>query len=294
EPRVDVEGNQIATNNIATQADNTPADGNIDTQNKAPRQGGRPPRGERTERPEREGQRDGPRRERGERSERGAGRNAEVAGVAAAGLVTAVAAEQVGSQADSQVVTEVQGMPQDATPEGQRNERRSRDRYGRDRRERNGDRPDRSERPAEQSAESASNDGASQAAPVQAEFSNSVQDAAPVKAIATAEPAVAATRPVTPAPVAASAVATATHTHYLFQIWCKWLPRLVCNGWVLTRRKLQQLKRLLPQSWPMPLRMCRVSVRQPWWSNLPTWYWWKPSAICVPCSCLLKHQALHK
>jgi ribonuclease E len=210
EPRVDVEGNQIATNNIATQADNTPADGNIDTQNKAPRQGGRPPRGERTERPEREGQRDGPRRERGERSERGAGRNAEVAGVAAAGLVTAVAAEQVGSQADSQVVTEVQGMPQDATPEGQRNERRSRDRYGRDRRERNGDRPDRSERPAEQSAESASNDGASQAAPVQAEFSNSVQDAAPVKAIATAEPAVAATRPVTPAPVAASAVATAT------------------------------------------------------------------------------------
>ena len=218
EPRVDAEGNQIAINNIASQADNTLADGNIDTQNKAPRQGGRPPRGERTERPERdtqrEGQRDGPRRERGERSERGAGRNAEVAGVAAAGLVTAVAAEQVGSQADSQVVAEVQGMPQDASPEGQRNERRSRDRYGRDRRERrerNGDRPDRSERPAEQSAESASNDGASQAAPVQAEFSNSVQDAAPVKAIATAEPAVAATRPVVaPAPVVASAAATAT------------------------------------------------------------------------------------
>jgi ribonuclease E len=102
-------------------------------------------------------------------------------------------------------------MPQDATPEGQRNERRSRDRYGRDRRERNGDRPDRSERPAEQSAESASNDGASQAAPVQAEFSNSVQDAAPVKAIATAEPAVVVTKPLlASAPVAASAAATPT------------------------------------------------------------------------------------
>jgi ribonuclease E len=211
EPRVDAEGNQLATNNIAAQADNMPADGNIDTQNRAPRQGGRPPRGERTERTERDGQR-GERHERGERTERGTGRGAEVAGVAAAGLVAAVAAEQVGTQADSQVVAEVQGMAQDAAPEGQRNERRSRDRYGRDRRERNGERngerPERAQRSAEQAAESVTNDGASQAATVQVEFDNSRTDAAPtpVTAIAAAESAVVAARPeVVPAPVAASA-----------------------------------------------------------------------------------------
>ena len=192
EPRVDAEGNQIATNNIASQADNTPADGNIDTQNRAPRQGGRPPRGERAERGERPERAERP--ERGERRERSDRNGSEaVAGVAAAGLSAAVVADQAGSQAGS----ETQGIAQDAAPEGQRNERRSRDRYGRDRRERNGDRPERAERSADQSTESAANDGAAQAAPIQAEFVNTRRDAAPASAVvAVVQPASLAATPV--------------------------------------------------------------------------------------------------
>jgi ribonuclease E len=211
EPRVDAEGNQIATTNVATQADNTPADGNIDTQNRAPRQGGRPPRGERAERGERP-----ERPERGERRERSDRNGSEVvavaiagaggAGVVAAGLVAAVVADQAASQEG----TDNQANVQDAAPEGQRNERRSRDRYGRDRRERNGDRPERAERSADQSAESTTNDGAAQTATAQTEFVNSRQDAAPAAVVAVAKPAPLAATPVvvTPAPVPAAAVAT--------------------------------------------------------------------------------------
>jgi ribonuclease E len=179
EPRVDAEGNQITINNAATQADNTPADGNIDTQNRAPRQGGRPPRGERRERSDRNG-------------------TEAVAGVAAVGLVAAVVADQAGSdnQANVQVAT-----PEGAQEgvEGQRTERRSRDRYGRDRRERNGDRPERAERPAELSAETPANEHAP-AAQAQTEFVNSRRDAA-------VAPAVAA--PVVSSPVVAPVVAQA-------------------------------------------------------------------------------------
>jgi ribonuclease E len=213
EPRVDAEGNQIATNNIAAQVDNTPTDGNIDTQNKAPRQGGRPPRGERTERPERDGQR-GERRERGERTQ---GRGPEAAGVAAAGLVAAVGLDQLAAQAapDNQASDQNgnQDSAQQAAPEGQRNERRSRDRYGRDRRERNSDRPERSERSAEQPAESAVNDGTADAAPAQAEFVNSRRDAVPAEAIAVVAVSVAepiAVAPVVVAPATAPVAAVAT------------------------------------------------------------------------------------
>ena len=214
EPRVDIESNQNATNNIATQADNTTTEGSIDVQNKAPRQGGRPPRGERTERPERAER--GERRERGERSP---GRGAEVAGVAAAGLAAAVGVDQLAVQAapDNQAndMNGNQDGAQQAAPEGQRNERRSRDRYGRDRRERNGDRPERAERTertADQSVESATNEGAMHAAPVQAEFVNSRRDAAPIAAAVAATPAVVApiSTPVAtsaPAPVATSVAA---------------------------------------------------------------------------------------
>ena len=183
EARVDAEGTQNATNNIASQADNTPADGNIDTQNRAPRQGGRPPRGERAERGDRPERAERP--ERGERRERGA-EVAAVAGVAAAGLVAAVAADQVGAQAGSDNQVTDQNSNTEAAPEGQRNERRSRDRYGRDRRERNGERAERGDRTAEQTADEtvAGYDGSAQPAPAQTEFVNTRRDAAPVAAVA--------------------------------------------------------------------------------------------------------------
>jgi ribonuclease E len=190
EARVDSEGSQIASNNIASEANNTPAEGTIDTQNRAPRQGGRPPRGER--------------RERGDRPERGERQNADrgaevagVAGVAAVGLVATAAMDLVGSE--SQVNAENGNA--DAAPEGQRNERRSRDRYGRDRRERNGDRPERAERSADQSAESASTESAVNSASQQAEFVNTRRDPAPAP-VAT----VAAVAPITVAPVVAAPV----------------------------------------------------------------------------------------
>jgi ribonuclease E len=207
EARVDAEGNQIATNNVATETSNTLTDGNNDTQNRAPRQGGRPPRGERAERGERpervERVERGERPERTERRERGA-EVAAVAGVAAAGLVaSSVAADQVGSQTglDNQV-SDLNGNSE-AAPEGQRNERRSRDRYGRDRRERNGDRPERAERTAEQTSDVAvaGNEGA-QTERVQAEFVNTRRDAAPVAGIAAVAPVAA------PVVVAAPVIAT--------------------------------------------------------------------------------------
>ena len=204
EPRADAEGNQIATNNIATQADNTPADGNIDTQNRASRQGGRPARGERAERGERPERAERP--ERGERRDRNG--SEAVAGVAAAGLVAAVVADQTGSQTGS----ETQGMAQEAAPEVQRNERRSRDRYGRDRRERNSDRPERAERPADQSAEPIAHDGVAGTAPAQAGFVNSRRDATQIAEVAeVAEfPVVrsVAAAPVVIAPVAAASTAS--------------------------------------------------------------------------------------
>ena len=200
EARVDAEGNQVASNNIATEAYNTPADGNNDAQNRAPRQGGRPPRGERAERgerPERTERTERP--EHGERRERGA-EVAAVAGVAAAGLVaSSIAADQIDSQSDSDNQVADQNSNTEAAPEGQRNERRSRDRYGRDRRERNGDRPERAERvervelTAEQTA-----DAAPVAAPLVV--------AAPVVAVAAA-PTVAAA----PAVAAASMPAVTSY-----------------------------------------------------------------------------------
>jgi ribonuclease E len=216
EPRVDPEGTQNATNNVATQAYNTPADGNIDTQNRAPRQGGRPPRGERAERGERPERAERP--ERGERRERSDRNGSEaVAGVAAAGLVAAVAVDQAGADAQAVNQNDSQGNAQEGAPEGQRNERRSRDRYGRDRRERNGDRPERTERAPEQNAEIAAREVGANAAPAQAEFVNTRRDAAPVAAIAAvmpvavtpvaATPVVVAPVPAPAAPVVAAAVA---------------------------------------------------------------------------------------
>ena len=207
EARVDAEGNQVAANNIATETNNTPTDGNNDAQNRAPRQGGRPPRGERAERGERPERAERP--ERGERRERGA-EVAAVAGVAAAGLVaSSVAADQVGSLSGSDNQVADQNSNTEAAPEGQRNERRSRDRYGRDRRERNGDRPERAERTAEQTSDVAvaGYDGSAQPAPAQAEFANTRRDAAPVAAIAAVAPVAA---PVSaPLVVAAPVVAVA-------------------------------------------------------------------------------------
>jgi ribonuclease E len=198
EARVDAEGTQNATNNIATEANNTPAEGGIDTQNRAPRQGGRPPRGERRERGER------PERNEANAADRGAefaGAGSAAAGIAAAGLVAAVAVDQAGSLTEAAT----QNDNAEAAPEGQRNERRSRDRYGRDRRERNGDRPERTERTADQFAESTVNDSVAHAAPAQTEFVNTRRDAAPVAAMAAP---VVVTAPVS-APVAVPVVVAA-------------------------------------------------------------------------------------
>jgi ribonuclease E len=94
-------------------------------------------------------------------------------------------------------------MAQEAAPEGQRNERRSRDRYGRERRERNGDRPERGERAAEPSAEVSSTEGAANSAPAQAEFVNTRRDVAPIAPLAV----IAAVAPVAAAPVVAAPTA---------------------------------------------------------------------------------------
>ena len=187
EARADNEGNQFATNNIATQATNTLVDGNMDVQNRAPRQGGRPPRGDRPERAER--------RERSDRNSVEA-----TAGVTAASLTAAVVADQVNASNPSVQLSSTQ----DNAQEGQRNERRSRDRYGRDRRERNGDRPERTEgteRAADQPTETAVNVNALHAepAPTMHTPTETVMPAAPI-ATAVVTPAVIA--PVVPALVA--------------------------------------------------------------------------------------------
>jgi ribonuclease E len=214
EVRADAEGTQNATNNIAPQADNTPVDGNIDTQNRAPRQGGRPPRGERAERGERPERAERP--ERGERRERGDRNGSEaVAGVAAAGLVATVAVDQAGADAQAVNQNDNQGIAQEGAPEGQRNERRSRDRYGRDRRERNGDRPERTERASEQNADIAAREVGANAAPAQTEFVNTRRDATPVAATAAvmpvvAAPVVVASVPAPTAPVVAAVVAASS------------------------------------------------------------------------------------
>ena len=103
----------------------------------------RPPRGERGEGRRERGERGDGRRERGERRNGGAARGGEAAasdaapvqaGVAEVLPVAAVSTPQVEGN-ESPVVDNA------ARPEGEeRRERRSRDRYGRDRRERNGDR----------------------------------------------------------------------------------------------------------------------------------------------------------
>jgi ribonuclease E len=213
EARVDAESNQIATNNVATEASNTSADGTIDAQNKAPRQGGRPPRGERAERGERT-----ERPERGERRERGAGRGDEtaavagVAGVAAAGLVAAVAVDQSNNQGIAQDGEQgiAQEGAQEGAPEGQRNERRSRDRYGRERRERTGDRPERAERAAEHSSEFAANDGAAHAAPAQTEPLNTRRESAVVAPVATVAVAQVVASPAVVPAVAADSMPAVT------------------------------------------------------------------------------------
>ncbi len=173
--RPDAEGKLNAIENIAIQADNTPADGNFDAQNRAPRQGNRPvraERGERRERGERPDRADGTRAEgdvraddrsepraEGRTEERGEGRNprnerrndrgprrdnnAESGPNAApAQLSDMPVAAVTNTSAETEAgVTDVAGQ------DGQRSERRSRDRYGRDRRERGGERGERGDRP---------------------------------------------------------------------------------------------------------------------------------------------------
>jgi ribonuclease E len=229
EARPDAEGKLSTTENVSVQATNTPTDGVNDAQNRAPRQGSRPPRGERpargerSERPERaegdvrtdertetrtdsrtEGRTEersegrNPRNER--RNDRGPRRdnNGETALNA-----TAAPLADMPAGADASAESNL-GNAETVGQEGQRTERRSRDRYGRDRRERNGDR---AERTADQSPESAVHDDGAHAAPVQAEFVNARREAAPVAAITP----VAATQVSAPAPApAAAAVATAS------------------------------------------------------------------------------------
>ena len=176
EARPDAEDRLNTTENIATQAGNTPADGNIEAQNRAPRQGNRPPRGdrparaERSERPERaegdvraddraESRTEGRTDERGERGERGEGRNPrnerrndrgprrDNTDEAALNATAAPLADMpVGTDASAEPSLANSGNADAAGQEGQRTERRSRDRYGRDRRERGGERGDRPER----------------------------------------------------------------------------------------------------------------------------------------------------
>ena len=214
EARPDVEGKLNATENIASQATNTPADGTIDTQNRAPRQGNRPPRGDRPARGERS---DRPERAEGDvrtddrqsnRADRGPRRdNTGEAGLNAAAAPLADMPVGTDTSAESNL-----GNADAAGQDGQRTERRSRDRYGRDRRERNGDRPDRAERPertADQSSEYAANDSVAHAAPAQAEFVDTPRDATPVAAVAAVTPVAAASLAKAPAPVPASAAPAA-------------------------------------------------------------------------------------
>ena len=130
-----VPNSENATKNIAQDQSNTPANAEIDSNKKNPRQGGRPPRGEK--------------RERGERTDRTNRSNDEAvngATVAAAVAATGVIANEIVGTEGLTGQDAQQSTTQDNV-RGEKGERRSRDRYGRDRRERNGDRNgERSER----------------------------------------------------------------------------------------------------------------------------------------------------
>jgi ribonuclease E len=180
EARPDTEGKFNAPENVTSQAVNTLADGNIDSQNRAPRQGNRPPRGDRPARTER-----GPRRDNaGE-----AALNATAAPLADLPVEADASAEQNLGQANA------------AGQEGQRTERRSRDRYGR---ERNGDRPERAERTAEQTTEIAASGGEVNAQTAQAEFVNTRSERSEAMPVTVVAPVAA--MPVVSAPVAAAPV----------------------------------------------------------------------------------------
>ncbi|MDO8770594.1 MAG: Rne/Rng family ribonuclease, partial [Burkholderiaceae bacterium] len=171
EARPDAEGKLNAIENIATQAGNMPADGNLDAQNRAPRQGNRPARAERgaprerAERPDRvEGSRaegdvraeerneprtEGRAEERGEgrnpRSERRNDRGPRQGNATDAGLNAAPAPL---ADMPAAALANTSAEPSAAHPDvaAQDGQRRSRDRYGRDRRERGGERVERGER----------------------------------------------------------------------------------------------------------------------------------------------------
>jgi ribonuclease E len=118
-------------------------------------------------------------------------------------LVATVAVDQAGSDNQAVNQNDNQVIAQEGAPEGQRNERRSRDRYGRDRRERNGDRPERAERTTEQSADITASDNIRAEPAAAPAFVATAPTVAPVAAVAVSAPARA------PAPVPAHAVAVA-------------------------------------------------------------------------------------
>ncbi|MEI2813371.1 MAG: Rne/Rng family ribonuclease [Burkholderiaceae bacterium] len=126
-----VPNSENATKNIAQDQSNTPANAEIDSNKKNPRQGGRPPRGEK--------------RERGERTDRTNRSNDEAvngATVAAAVAATGVIANEIVGTEGLTGQDAQQSTTQDNV-RGEKGERRSRDRYGRERRERTGERSDR-------------------------------------------------------------------------------------------------------------------------------------------------------
>ena len=126
-----VPNSENATKNIAQDQSNTPANAEIDSNKKNPRQGGRPPRGEK--------------RERGERTDRTNRSNDEAvngATVAAAVAATGVIANEIVGTEGLTGQDAQQSTTQDNV-RGEKGERRSRDRYGRERRERTGERSER-------------------------------------------------------------------------------------------------------------------------------------------------------
>jgi ribonuclease E len=162
EARPDAEGRFNATDNVASQAVNTTENGGIESQNRTPRQGSRPPRSERPTRGERSERAEGDirteartgdrteergegRQPRGERQNSRSDRSPRRDNNGEAALYTTAA-----PLVDMPVGHDAPGEPAMANAdvvgqEGQRTERRSRDRYGRDRRERNGERGERGE-----------------------------------------------------------------------------------------------------------------------------------------------------
>ena len=172
--------------------------------------GPRRERGERGERPE-----GSPRRERGERGERGRERAPRTV---EAGESAPVQPQELNSPVLEVAAVEGEGFQPAATnAEGEPRQRRSRDRYGRDRRER-GERParDANAQPAFEATQPPELDApVSLQAPAEAEPARrsyfNAPAAEPVAAVAPAAPVapapVAAVAPVAPAPVAAEPVA---------------------------------------------------------------------------------------